>query len=99
MSGAGGRSPAGLKASHGAESATMRARKGLQCNWIRSYVRGLASSPMSCKLRVRPLGCLNTQRPVQEAKSLLLNDLRDWSVALGWWARTLRLTIITLTVV
>ncbi len=55
----------------------MRARKGLHCNWIWFYVRGLASSPKSCKLRVRLLRHTNTARLVQAAKSLLLNDLGD----------------------
>ena len=42
---------------------------------------------------------LNTERRALAVKSLLLNRLRDYAAALKWWARTLQVTSITLTVV
>lgn len=62
-------------------------------------VRRLASSLRSCKMRAQHPHHLNTESRALAVKSLLLNRLRDYAAASKWWARTLRLTSITLTVV
>ena len=62
-------------------------------------VRRLASSLRSCKMRVQHAHHLNSERRALAVKSLLLSHLRDYAAASKWWARTLHVTSITLTVV